>query len=162
MGKARLAIAAAGFAMSACATMPALGAAPESIRYETGPCFGACPVYTVTVRADGSGLFEGRRFTAVSGSRAFRITPGQYRAFAAWLAPLRPRRGILRYDGAPLCGRMATDLPSADVKWRLRDGSERELYYYYGCDMDGKRAMAERLRKAPGLLPIAAFIRAGP
>jgi hypothetical protein len=161
MGRARLVIATASLALCASATVPALGAAPASISYETGACFGACPVYTVTVRADGSGRFEGRRFTAVAGARTFRITPGRYRAFAAWLAPLRPRSGTMRYDGPPLCGRMATDLPSADVKWRLRDGSERELYYYYGCDMDGKRAMAERLRKAPGLLPIAAFIRAG-
>jgi hypothetical protein len=146
--------------LAACATSPAAGAGTESISYETGPCFGACPVYTVIVHAHGSGRFEGRGFATVKGVRAFRITPAQYRAFAAWLEPLRPRSGSIRYDAPPRCEHMATDMPSADVKWRKRNGSEQEFYFYYGCDMGGKQAMAERLRKAPDLLPIAAFIRA--
>ena len=45
----------------------------------------------VTVTADGSGLFEGRRHSAFQGQRRFRITPAQFRAFAARLAP-RARR----------------------------------------------------------------------
>ncbi|MDB5692183.1 MAG: hypothetical protein JWO81_1246 [Alphaproteobacteria bacterium] len=93
-----------------------------------------------------------------AGTRSISYETGA--CFGAWLEPLRPRSGSVRYDGPPLCGRMATDLPSADVTWRMRDGSVPELYFYYGCDMEGKRAMAERLRKAPGLLPIGAFIRA--
>ena len=59
----------------------------DSITYETGPCFGACPVYSVTVRPDGTGVFDGKRFTAVSGVRAFTLTKAQYDAFAARLAP---------------------------------------------------------------------------
>jgi hypothetical protein len=163
MKKSRfLGVGAAALALSACATMPRGGALPESISYETGPCFGACPVYVVTVRSDGSGMFEGKRFTAVSGQRSFRVTPDQFRAFADRLAPLRPASGIVRYSGAPLCRGMATDLPSADVKWRTRGGGEQELYFYYGCDMEAKRAMAERLGSAPDLLPIASFIGGQP
>ena len=162
MPKERLAIAAASLVLPACATVPPVGVAIESISYEAGPCFGACPIYAVTVHADGSGLFEGGRFAAVQGQRAFRVTPEQYRAFAALLEPLRPQSGAVRYSGPPLCEEMATDQASADVKWRMRDGGEQELYFYYGCDMVGKKAMAERLRRAPDLLPIALFIRAGP
>ena len=58
-----LAIAVA-LASAACATVPPAASA-QSISYETGPCFGACPVFRVTVSPDGSGTFEGRRFTAV-------------------------------------------------------------------------------------------------
>jgi hypothetical protein len=151
-------LAAALLALPACATTAPAGAPVESISYETGLCFGACPVYLVTVSSDGSGSFEGRRFTAVTGRRDFRVTPEQYRAFASRLEPLRPASGSLRYSGPPLCETMATDLPSAEVTWRT-SGGEQSLYFYYGCDMQEKRAMAERLRSAPDLLPIGAFIR---
>jgi hypothetical protein len=57
---------------------------------------------------------------------------------------------------------LATDLPSADVTWRGRDGSEQALYFYFGCDMEKNQAIAERLRKAPDLLPIHDFIRREP
>ena len=150
---------AVAIALSACATVPSADAAPhrlETIVYETGPCFGACPVYRVTVRADGRGIFEGRRFTAVEGSRSFHLTQAQFRAFADYLAPTRPARGSVRYAGEA-CGMMATDLPSAEVKWSTRAG-EQSLYFYFGCDMERNRAIAERLRTAPALLPIADLI----
>ncbi len=147
---------AAILALSACAaTAPATPA--ETIVFETGPCFGACPVYRVTVNSGGDGTFEGRRFTAVAGSRPFRATPAQFRAFARQLAPLRPAAGAVRYSGEA-CRSMATDLPSAEVTWRSRRGTQ-SLYFYYGCDMERNRAIAERLDAAPGLLPIGDFIR---
>jgi hypothetical protein len=129
----------------------------EAIAYETGPCFGACPVYRVTVRPDGSGTFEGRRFTSVTGERQFRLTPDQYRAFAAHLAPLRPREGSVRLSGEA-CSTMATDLPSAEVTWFSEIGNSQSYYLYYGCDMDRHAADRERLERAPSLLPIAALI----
>ena len=148
--------------LAACATLPRAsvpGSLPESISYETGRCFGACPVYKVTVSRDGQGLFEGRRFTTVTGERRFVVTPAQYRAFAEHLAPLRPPSGSVHLDAQPACTQMATDLPSASVTWRS-GGTEQSLHYYFGCDMEARRAMAERLRAAPPLLPIGSFIRA--
>ena len=143
-------------ALAACATAPP--ATPvETIVFETGPCFGACPVYRLIVNSGGDGTFEGRRFTAVEGTRAFRATPAQYRAFAAQLAPLRPAGGAVRYSG-DACAAMATDLPSAEVTWRSRRGTQ-SLYFYYGCDMERNRGIADRLNAAPGLLPIGDFIR---
>jgi hypothetical protein len=152
-----LAAAALTTALSACATVPAAGTEPAAIVYETGPCFGACPVYRVTVSADGQGLFEGRRYTAVTGERRFTVTPDQYRRFAAQLAPVRPASGTVRYAGE-MCSRTATDMPSVDITWRS-GGAEQRLYFYYGCDMERNRALGERLRAAPALLPIAEMIR---
>lgn len=158
MRRMGLALAGALLALPGCAMTPQGGAAGvESISYQTGPCFGACPVYRVTLGSDGSGSFEGRRFAAVIGTREFRVTPEQFRAFADRLEPLRPASGSLRYSGPPLCTMTATDMPSVEVTWRGSAG-EQSLYYYYGCDMEQKKAMAERLRRAPDLLPIAAFI----
>jgi uncharacterized protein DUF6438 len=146
-------------AMAACATVPQAeaGRPVERLTYETGPCFGACPVYRVTIARDGEGLFEGRRFTAVTGERRFRVTPAQFEAFARQLAPLRPAAGDRRYSGES-CASMATDLPSAEVIWDARGGGRQSLYFYYGCDMERNRAIAERLSAAPSLLPIGDFI----
>jgi len=129
----------------------------EAISYETGPCFGACPVYKVTVSPDGTGTFEGRRFTTVTGERRFTLTPAEYRAFAAEVAPLRPREGSVRLSGEN-CRQMATDLPSAEVTWFSPIGNSQSYYFYYGCDMEANRAIAERLRRAPTLLPIREMI----
>jgi hypothetical protein len=146
--------------LAACATVPtAAMTLPGRISYETGPCFGACPVYKVTIDRNGQGLFEGRRFTTVQGERRFTASPAEYRAFAEQLSPLRPASGSLRLDAPPACTQMATDLPSVSVTWTDGGGAEQSLYYYYGCDMEARRAMAERLRAAPSLLPIASFIR---
>lgn len=148
----------AALAAAAPAAAPAAPrAAPESITYRTGPCMGGCPIYNVTVRSDGSATFEGGNFTTVRGRREFRVTPRQYRAFAAWLAPIRPARGSIDYNTSALCREMATDMPSAAVTWSGRRGEQR-LNYYYGCDMQRYRALSRRLSRAPDLLPIGDFI----
>ncbi|HVQ08409.1 MAG TPA: DUF6438 domain-containing protein [Allosphingosinicella sp.] len=153
-------LAAAALALPAAAAAQPRPATPvETIIFETGPCFGTCPVYRVVVNSNGTGTFEGRHHTAVTGTRPFRLRPGQYQAFARHLAPLRPARGTIRYAGER-CRSTATDMPSAEVIWRSRRGTQG-LYFYYGCDMQRNRALAVRLTAAPGLLPIGAFIGAG-
>ena len=132
--------------------------AQSSIKYETGPCFGRCPVYRVTVRANGQGTFEGVRFTAVTGIRHFRIHRHRYLLYAHHLRPLRPASGSVRLDHGPQCNPMVTDLPSAEVTWTGPGASTQSFYYYFGCNPQGHRAIADRLRRAPRLLPIAGFI----
>ena len=63
-------LALAAMSLSACVVVDAsrdgatsAAVASETIRYETGACFGTCPVYTVTIAPDGKGTFEGKRFT---------------------------------------------------------------------------------------------------
>lgn len=130
----------------------------DSIRYETGPCFGACPVYAVTVRPDRNGLFEGKNFTAVTGTREFRLTRAQYDRFAALLAPHRPETGAVRYShGEPNCRNAPTDMPSVEVTWTRAIGDSQSLYYYFGCD-DENPGKSEALQAAAKSLPIAQFI----
>ncbi|PXA97124.1 hypothetical protein DMC47_15480 [Nostoc sp. 3335mG] len=130
----------------------------ETISYETSPCFGTCPVYRVTIHPNGSGVFEGRRFTKIVGTREFKATPAQYRAFAAKLEPYRPRRGErLIQPGQPGCDNAPTDMPSVDVRWNERSGAAQHLSFYYGCRMRDQ-AMNEALRSAPNELPIRGYI----
>ena len=151
--------AAAALGLAGCATT---GGAPraieaESISYETSPCFGTCPVYVVTIQPDGRGTFEGKRFTAVTGTRDFTASPDAYRAFAAALAPYRPTGERLVHMGAQECPNAPTDMPSVDVRWSERSGASDHLGFYTGCRA-GNEAMAEALRRAPDTLPIAGFV----
>lgn len=151
---------AVGAAAPAAAMVPPIGPGRiTAVTYETGACFGTCPIYRVTVTERGAGIFEGRRFTAVTGVRRFSVSRGQFRAFVAHLAPIRPaNRRSVRYEGPELCPRFATDMPSATISWRSTSGGAQTLTYDYGCDPEKNRALAERLRAAPALLPIAAMI----
>ncbi|RYD94511.1 MAG: hypothetical protein EOP61_21520 [Sphingomonadales bacterium] len=153
-----LALAAMGVVLAGCARdpRPVQPGAPvaiegDSIRYETGPCFGVCPVYAVTLRPDGTGVFEGKRFTAVTGTREFKLSRAEYNAFAAKLAPYRPQSGAVRYapDDKKHCAQAATDLPSADIVWTRAIGDSQSLSYYFGCDMDKNQDMAEAIGSAP-------------
>jgi len=167
--KAAMTAAGAAVLLGGCATTGrevAAGGAPvaveaEVIRYETSPCFGTCPVYVVTVQPDGRGTFEGKRFTAVAGSREFRASPEAYRRFKAALQPYRPAEGEKLYHmGTPLCGGpMVSDLPSVDVTWSEPSGASQHVSLYYGC---GTEAMRTAFRGAPDALPIAAWVKTRP
>lgn len=133
------------------------GTAPlplQSISYETGPCFGSCPVYSFTVASDGRGSFTGKNFTAVGGTRTFEVTRAQFAAFAAALAPYRPNGEVRIAPGSERCGQAATDLPSTQVRWTGRDRRAGDhLYLYHGCTGAGNAATAQALGNAPDLIP---------
>ncbi|MES2057021.1 MAG: DUF6438 domain-containing protein [Pseudomonadota bacterium] len=155
------AIAFAALLPAGCAVAPK-AAEPQAaelgtIMYETAPCYGLCPVYRVTVAADGAGIFTGMQYTAINGDRKFVVTPEQFAAFAKTLAPYRPKGSRTIMPGQPDCKDMATDMPSVDIQWKAGEATDK-LSFYYGCAMDKGQAMAEALRTAPEALPIANFI----
>jgi len=126
----------------------------EAIEYQTGPCFGRCPVYRFQVNPNGTGSFTGIRFTAVTGQRSFRVSPEQAATLAQSLAPWRPATGRTRRyaHGEPGCEQAATDMPSAEVRWRGRR-STTTLYFDFGCDRDANHALAAAIGNAPDLIP---------
>lgn len=119
------------------------------VSYATSACYGTCPVYSVTVYADGRGAFHGERFTAVAGDRIFRVTPAQYADFRRRLERFR-LRGVS-------CRSSATDLPTISLRWHDRGGDARRNIDL-GCDTRANAAAFAALRKAPDALPIAALI----
>jgi hypothetical protein len=130
---------------------------PDSIRYEEMGCFFYCAVFVVTVDREGRGFFEGKRYTEVQGSRRFRITPAQFRAFEATLAPLRPESGYVSIDDVNHCngaGVPPTDGASTRVRWF--DGrTSQSLHYYSGC---APQEVGLALSRALALLPIKGFL----
>ncbi|MGY4397745.1 hypothetical protein ACVWZA_002942 [Sphingomonas sp. UYAg733] len=139
-----------------CAVPQQQPAKPQTIVYETAPCFGVCPVYRVTVGSEGSGIFTGIRHSAIVGDRKFPVTPEQFKAFAASLAPYRPQGTRDIIPGQPECNDTVTDMPSVTVRWN--DARSDRLSYYYGCRPAQGPAMAEALQAAPSNLPIADLI----
>ncbi len=131
----------------------------ETITYETKECYGACPVYVVTLdTATGTGMFEGRAATAVSGPRGFAATPAQVAAFRARLASTRGvADGSMMPNGAR-CQVQASDLPGAAVTWTAPGGATVRREVYFGCADDGNAPVIADLRAAPNALPIAALI----
>ncbi|UZK64620.1 DUF6438 domain-containing protein [Sphingomonas sp. M1-B02] len=164
MAKQWIWVSAAASLLAGCATnydgistVPA--GAVERVTYETGPCYGTCPVYRIVVGADGKGVFTGIRNTAVTGERAFTLSAGQYRAFADALSPYRPSTGDRIYQpGNALCANAPTDMPSVDIRWAISRSEPQRLYFYYGCDREKNRAMATALGNAPDLLPLEQLI----
>lgn len=134
--------------------LPAL----KSIGYETGPCSTLCPVYRVTVGADGKGLFEGVRYTAAAGRHRFAVPAQSFSAFAAALEPVRPKHGLSPYDSRRGCETRAGGFPSARISWRGRSGPRQILLYDFGCNAERNRAVSDRVGQAPSLLPIAELI----
>lgn len=154
------ALAVAGLAMLA---VPAAAPAqpPDAIRsisFSVSACMRYCPIYSVTVQADGSGVFNGEDYTAVRGERPFRMSVAQFQALARHLAPFRPTHGDLAYGEYDKCqgaGEPPTDFPSRGVVWVGADGSRQSLSFDTGCNVP---AVGAALARVPAMLPIGDFI----
>ena len=101
---------------------------------ERGPCFGACPVYTVSVRGSGLVRFEGRRFVRDSGVVTEMIAAARVDSLlrAVQAAGFFDFADDYRY-GAPGCGRYATDLPTVVLEVRAPDGARKRVRHDRGC-----------------------------
>ncbi|RPF70291.1 DUF6438 domain-containing protein [Aurantiacibacter spongiae] len=131
-------IAVLAFSVAACATTPVQPADVPGplLIFETGPCFGFCPVFAMTVSPDGRGQFTGTAFTAVLGERNFEVTPAQYEAFRLRLAPYRPDTSIT-YGYENCDGPVATDAPTVTAGWSQAGGESVSLEWYMGCRQPG-------------------------
>ena len=140
-------------ALSACDAGRPVVRVPTVISYEAHGCYGSCPIYRVTVARDGSGRFVGREHVAVRGERAFRISPAQFMAFAAHVAPLRPKQGAIPRDPAE-CNR--GDGPTYVVTWESEDGDRQS--FCLGDHGEVPPSGYSLITTAPALLPVRDWI----
>jgi hypothetical protein len=147
---------------SAAGPSAAAGQAPADsavrIRLERGPCFGACPVYSVTLDGSGAVLFEGRRFVADTGISTGTVPPARVDTLVAELTAGGYFDFADRYRaGEPGCERYATDLPSVITEVRA-GGRRKRIEHDHGC-MDAPEALTAlegRIDEAAG---VARWIR---
>jgi len=83
------------------------GYAPEivSIALRRGPCFGTCPVYEVTLAADGTATWNGERFVDRTGRHEGQVDLNDYGRLSRFVA----RAGF--FDWAPEFLANVSDLP---------------------------------------------------
>ncbi len=94
------------------------------ITLERGVCFGACPVYELEVRADGTVRYRGNQYVAVEGQRGGRIDPDDFAA----LVDEFERIGYFNLDDEYPC--LATDVPTFVTSITTAGRSKRVVHCF--------------------------------
>jgi hypothetical protein len=113
---------AAALALGACVAAPL---SPDArVTLEAGPCFGACPVYRVTLDARDVAVFEGERHVAQRGRHERQLPAGTLARLIEDLDALGAFGLAGSYaPGSKNCARHATD--HASRRFTLDDGRRR-------------------------------------
>jgi len=100
------------------------------VTLERGPCFGTCPVYSLTVSADGTVVYDGMQFVEVEGEQTAALPAQQVEELA---------NAIVSADFFSLedsYAVSATDLPSITTMVTMQ-GLTKSIYHYgVGCGTD--------------------------
>ncbi len=140
---------------------------PGSIEIGYGACNGQCPVFTITLFADGRGIFNGqgagpftnRDTTTLVGSRTFRVSPGTYRQVIAALAPVRPAGRRMIVENEP--GECADYIPegaSRSIAWSGAAGRVDALHWASGCVEPRYQPIQKSINSALAKLPVIEWI----
>lgn len=121
-----------------CSVAVAQHTQPDEITLERTACYGTCPMYTLTITADGKVTFEGRRFTKVTGQATGRISKKAFRGLVAEFQKIGYFSLPDNYSpGTPQCPQRVTDMPAANTSLRLK-GKIKGVAHYHGCGTSGK------------------------
>ncbi|MGH9461306.1 MAG: DUF6438 domain-containing protein [Vicinamibacteria bacterium] len=124
---------------------------PEDFRIslDRGPCFGACPVYTLSVFSDGRAVYHGRQFVDVQGQQTITLTAQQTKELVDAVISANFFTLADEYT-VPV-----TDLPSITTAVTL-EGRTKSVYHYgTGCGTDLDEA-------PPGLCDLEARLESIP
>jgi hypothetical protein len=128
------------------------------ITLERGPCFGTCPVYSVTLDGSGAVLFEGRRFVADTGVSTGSVPPARIDSLVAELTAGGYFDFADRYGaGEPGCEQYATDLPSVTTEVRA-GGRSKRIEHDHGC-MEAPPALTALEGRIDSVADVARWIR---
>lgn len=98
-----------------------------------GPCFGACPVYSVSLDAAGKVVFTGQRHVTASGEHNSQADPAALAALHAKLSAINlsalPAKVV---PGSPACGQHATDGSTYSMSI-VQDGVTYGFRHYAYC-----------------------------
>ncbi|MEX0300040.1 MAG: DUF6438 domain-containing protein [Kordiimonas sp.] len=118
------------------------------LRY--GPCFGTCPVFSVTLNQNGSLVYEGDRFVTVTGRERRQIGAGAFEEVVRLIESL-PETELVD----PLqCPRRHTDAKTVrgNLKFANRD---IDIMHYYGCGgYEYRRRQVQLIREITDILQI--------
>ena len=101
------------------------------ITLERTECFGFCPVYKLTITADGTVVFEGRRFVKQEGAQ-IRSAVNRERLKQLMAEFDRVKFFSLEDDYSEIRLSCPTDQPSAITSIRI-NGKSKTINHYLGC-----------------------------
>lgn len=108
-------------------------AARPAISLERTPCFGGCPVYTISVSPSGQVTFEGKAHVRQLGTASGQIPRQQVDSLLVEMERAGYFGFASRYAVSEAsCGRYVTDLPSAISAATLR-GRTKRIEHDHGC-----------------------------
>ncbi|WP_394761065.1 DUF6438 domain-containing protein [Phenylobacterium sp.] len=120
--------------------VPAGALASVEIALARSGCFGNCPSYTVAVRGDGTGVYEGGRFVLVYGKHKFQVEPAQVACL------LQLFRDADFWSLSDSYSAQITDNPHYQV--RLSIGGRTKMVSDYAGEMVGMPASVTALEDA--------------
>ena len=112
--------------LGAAATQAQDTEANVAITLERTACFGACPVYTITILEDGTVLYNGERFVEVTGEQTSEIDPATVDMLVEAFADAGYFEWEEAYDQQTI-----TDLPTI-ITSVTRDGETHRITRYAG------------------------------
>ncbi|NVJ97109.1 MAG: hypothetical protein HWE25_03095 [Alphaproteobacteria bacterium] len=118
----------------------------DYVKISRSPCFGACPVYELTLFGDGRQSFYGTRFTKVSGQQNGQASAGRFLDVVSELE-LRGFSSFKENYTRETCKTWATDHPSVTIEVRYGD-MRKTVNWYTGCRGFDDRAALERTVEA--------------
>ena len=133
-----------GLALGVAACAPRTAAAPAdqqlsdaaagpAISLERTPCFGGCPVYTISVSPSGQVTYEGKANVRDLGTATGQVPKQRVDALLVELERAGYFGFASRYAlSEPTCGRYVTDLPSVISSATLGARTKR-IEHDYGC-----------------------------
>jgi hypothetical protein len=118
------------------------GVPPDTIiQLERTSCFGSCPIYTVTIDADGTVTYVGSKFVRVVGRRTARIEPSVVASLLSRAERIRfydmrdAYRVVRNFDGTVT---IVTDLPTKIVTITANGRTKRVEDYFGAPDALGQ------------------------
>lgn len=135
------------FALAACATD---NNSVEAIQVSESACFGACPIYELTVTPDDHYQLDGRRFTRINGYSEGDLAPGSYAQMQTLLenANFFSLPENYTFANPELCpGPQISDMPSITISYTTRRNSHT-VTWYQGCGAPVMRDLRDGLRDA--------------
>lgn len=99
-----------------------------AITLERSPCFGACPVYTVSILLDGTVIYNGERFVEMTGEQRGQVNPATVEQMVAALVDA----GYFEWDEA-YDNMTVSDLPYITTSV-TRNGETHQIRRYAGDD----------------------------
>lgn len=148
-------IAAGSCALAGCAASlterPTSSVGTDTIAVSRGPCFGFCPVYTLSVTPSGAVTFDGTRHTAMLGSHTRDAGREEYGRLARDLAPFRPATGTTRETA---CETRISDQQHFRVTWTSPAGTITTLNHDRGCRSGTNDTLNQFLDAMPAQLGV--------